>query len=196
MAKVQELRTVLSPTYLVIGFAALLGAVFFADATKEHQVDIGLDFAYDVSDPRVVAGDASFIIVGRVLGDLGDDGRRTSFDVEVLANLKGDVGVDVVQVSQLGYKVDNLVYSAEGVEMMVPGSTYIMPLVAPGPSEPTDTLILLTGPPTTSAVLVDSPDGLKVAEYRKVIAASVAPVGDETREQRSQQAERWLNRRP
>lgn len=195
MRRGAERSSIPSAFALAAGLLAGLAAAVLPVVPRSEgprSVWIQADFAYDVSDPTFVAGDATVIVVATVDEEIRKDGDRTLFQVSVSDVLEGEVP-QVLNVSQLGFRTDEAVYELEEFPLMTLGKTYIMALVAPSEQEAQDALILLSASGEGNLVeVVDSGDP-KVASYRDAVMGQRVPwpAGDDAERQRLDDLRRW-----
>lgn len=154
---------------------ALLSLAAHGEAAP--TVYLHLDYGYDVSDARLVAGDATAVIVGTVEARIGQAYDRTVFEVTVQEELEGKVPASLL-VSQLGFEAeDGTHYRVEGFPLMEIGRTYAMALVAPSSDDPAEAMVLLTAPAGGNLVAVDdSPSGRRnLAVFERAVASQTQP---------------------
>lgn len=177
-----------------VGMALALAVASFVVAPVENptHVPILADFGYDVRDQRLIAGDATFVVVASVDRVIRIDGHRTVFGIRVLESLKGRLGSQV-NVSQLGYDDGDIVRELEGFSLLAEGKTYVLALVAPSPEEPQDALIVLSAQGDGNAVEVTGTHDPLVHRYRLSIENQLSPYapGDTGDEDRIANAARW-----
>jgi len=161
-------------------------------AQAPRVVAIQVDFAYDVGDPGLVAGDAAFVVAGEVESYVRRVEDRSIIRVRVLDELKGSVP-KAIQVSQLGYVDGETTYELEGFPLMKEGDAYILALVAPAEQEPQDALILLSAQKNGNKVRIASLLDPAVETYKAAIAAGRRPYGSDSGplEERATNAKRW-----
>jgi hypothetical protein len=88
---------------------------------------------FDVTDPYVMAGEMEYIFVGRVIDATSteywyrDTMPVTTYDVQVLLNLKGELVADVIQVQKMGgISKDQKTYILQENDFLpVPGEIYL-----------------------------------------------------------------------
>lgn len=171
---------------------ALLGQAVLRAPDGDPRAAIHADFAYDTSDPRLVAGDATVVAVATVERAVRVDGDRTVFGVRARALLEGATP-ERYNVSQLGYRTRDHAYEVEGFPLMRPGRTYVMAMVAPAPNEPPDALLLLTASAGGNLIEVEGAGDAAVDRYRDAVAGQRSPwaPADRVDEQRADDYRRW-----
>ena len=180
------------------GFAGLLVGAFVFGWIGPTRVAISASYAYDVSDPTQVFGDASFVIVGRVEEDLGrvqDD--RTAFRVSVLDELKGDVPA-VIEVTQDGFRRGRATWELDDFPLFEVGRTYVMALTIPAPHWNQQRLHVLIGPLDGNGPEVTGPNDPVVALYRSAVGDARYPEGftAEFIAGHLEMARRWIEAHP
>lgn len=171
-----------------------------ASAAGETPARVGyisFDTWYNTQDPRLVFGEASFVVVGRVTEKLRIDGDRTVFDVQIERELKGATP-STVRVSQLGHVDENEAVEVEGMPLMQPGNSYVIALTPPSSAEAQDALIVLTAAHGGNAVEVDGPNDPAVGKYRGFVHQQQSPyaVGASGYSDLKRLAEKWADGRP
>jgi hypothetical protein len=79
----------------------------------------------DFSDDRNLVGASQYIFIGKVLGEVKSEGWYTTFSVQVIDNVKGNLS-GTVNVGVTGGYHDGVFYVAKGNTWLAPGSTYLL----------------------------------------------------------------------
>jgi hypothetical protein len=176
-----------------IGIAAALTLTGATQRTEVITPRFDADFWYDVSDPTLIAGEASFVVVGEVERSVRRDGDRTIYRVRVLDRLRGQTP-PVIGVSQLGFVEGDARYELDGFPLMEAGRRYVMALAAPARSESQDALVLLSASGAGNRVEVDDPDDERVTRYRHAVEAAQSPfpAGSDGHATVEENLRRWL----
>ena len=159
---------------ILIAVGAVYAAVSGSASGSDRHV-IPSSYIFDVSDPRLVAGYADNVFVGRVERrvDVESDAQRTLYAVKVLERLKGTVSGEVT-VSQLGYVDGEDVYVLEDQPLLVVGRTY---LVATTDGQPDGNQTLIGGPAASIRITSDAQRRDVVASYRQAVKEQRFPPG-------------------
>lgn len=115
---------------LAIGLATLAGIVALDVSDPPETFSIDTSYAFDVSDPRLVAGSAEFVFFGRVTGTgtpvLVDEWVHTDFQVAVEGQpLKGTLPLQVL-VRQLGGTLGEDTWVLHDQPLLRAGETYLL----------------------------------------------------------------------
>jgi hypothetical protein len=91
------------------------------------------EYAFDVTDPRAMAGEMDYIFVGQIVDVTGTDYRYasnvpvTNYDVRVLKNIKGELITDTIKLQKIGgLSIDQTEYILREDDFLPePGKIYI-----------------------------------------------------------------------
>ena len=179
------------------GLAAGLATVMLPNVLHTTSVTewIRADFAYDVSDPALVAGDATVVAVVSIESVVRLDGDRTVFRARALDLLEGWAPEQVL-ISQLGYDDGHARHELEGFPLMRVGHSYVVAMVAPSKAEPADALLVLSAVGDGNVVPVDGVDDERADPYRAAVANQRNPwaQADGMENLRQAEYERWSRR--
>lgn len=157
----------------------LAAAVYWAWPTTMQYRTIESSYAYDVTDLRILSGQADAIVIARVLDvtKTDEEAGTTSFGVDVTDSIKGTLtGRQIVQ--QLGFvettgKTHTTVED-EDQPLLKVGSNVLLTLG----QEPDGRLIVMGGP--RSVVVLDATERSAVRAERAAAARNAEPVRDGT----------------
>jgi|GEM_PF-3777792 hypothetical protein len=184
--------------YAALSLTSAFGTGASVEQPSRAKTGIEMDTWYDVSNPKLIAGEALFVVTGTVEEPVRIDGDRTVFRVSVEESLKGTTPESVL-VSQLGFvDGDGNRYELEGFPLMELGHSYIMALAAPTTEEAQDALTLLSGSANGNKVEVTGMDDPRVAWFKSMIkkAENPHPANESTYAVDSANADRWLGDHP
>ncbi len=194
----QSGRAWVSYSLVTASLAALLIGAYSYGWIGPDRAPTRASYAYDVTDPAQVFGDAAFVIVGRVEEELGrveDD--STAFRVLVLRELKGSVPHEI-EVMQDGFRRGRRTWELADFPLFEVGRTYVMALTIPAPDWNQERLVVLVGPLDRPSTEVSGPDDPAVAAYLKAVDNARYPSGftREFAQDHSEMVQAWLKAHP
>lgn len=165
---------------VVIGVVALAlsAAVYSAWPTTMEHRSIESSYAYDVTNLKLLSGQADAIVIANVVGvsETDEEAGTTSFTIDVTDSIKGNLGGRQT-VEQLGFvettgKTHTTVEDPDQPLLQV-GSTALLTLG----QEPDSRLIVIGGP--RSVVVLDDNQRNAVRVERATAARNAEPVRDQ-----------------
>jgi hypothetical protein len=131
-------RLLVGATIVIVLLAAAVGIWLLSmnDSIIGRNLPVSFasaEYAFDVTDPRTVAGEMDYIFVGEVLRAVSTDYTGfadipyTTYEVRVLKNIKGELVTDVIKVQKIGgLSKDQKTYILRENDFLpVPGEIYL-----------------------------------------------------------------------
>lgn len=144
MTRLQKVLRVILTTLALLGLVGVVG--FYLVGLGD--IEMHATFAYDVSDPTLVFGDAPFVAVVTVVEDLGTvSDERTAYRAVVNTEMKGMLPEEI-ELTQDGFRRGKTTWSFPDFPLMDVGRTYVVALTIPAPQwnqERLQVLVLITG---------------------------------------------------
>jgi hypothetical protein len=174
-------RAVVVVAFLVVAVSAVVVARIAIESEPRvptgspvEEAGIETSYAFDVTNRRYLAAWADAVVIGRVVEQVSEQEPRTTYRVEVVRALKGDL-TGAVQVRQLGYVDDqNVAHETADQPLLTPGRTYMLAL---GTGDDGDAYTLVAGPAAAVPLTSTSDSDQTVAEYRRAVREQVYPPG-------------------
>lgn len=178
---------------------AAIGALISQDLgdarfARDH-ITIHAIYDYDVSDPALVFGDASFVVVATVEEELGPvEDEMTAFRIVVRETLKGQLPRKV-EITQDGFRRDETTWSLAEFPLMEVGRTYVIALTIPAPAWNQDRLHAL--PLDTDDRLLPGPEPSVPNNLLQAMQQARYPdTAPQVRDRWLQEIKAWLSAHP
>lgn len=138
----------------------------------ERRHELATSWAFDLSDPELIAGYADAVVIGRVVANEGFTARSlpsTTFGIEVVATAKG-APEKSIKVDQYGGRSGRDVYVIEGQAPLEVGAMYVLAVTCTGAAPCT----VIAGP--ASVTKIDPSDaGQQLATWKSHVAKNQYP---------------------